>query len=74
MQTQLLKSLILQVLSYSVACVSVSAFSAGIVSADEAEEHMNKLRTLTEQNQQVSSHCVYLIRYLCIHVFLFSIL
>ncbi|CAI9543084.1 unnamed protein product [Staurois parvus] len=41
-----------EVLSYSVACVSVSAFSAGIVSADEAEEHLNKLRTLTEQNQQ----------------------
>ncbi|XP_073492413.1 focadhesin [Aquarana catesbeiana] len=41
-----------EVLSYSVACVSVSAFSAGIVGADEAEEHMNKLRTLTEQNQQ----------------------
>nr|DBA28163.1 TPA: hypothetical protein GDO54_008565 [Pyxicephalus adspersus] len=41
-----------EVLSYSVACVSVSAFSAGIVGADEAEQHMNKLRTLTEQNQQ----------------------
>ncbi|KAM5191688.1 focadhesin [Mantella aurantiaca] len=41
-----------EVLSYSVACASVSAFGAGIVGADEAEEHMNKLRTLTEQNQQ----------------------
>ncbi|XP_018420967.1 PREDICTED: focadhesin [Nanorana parkeri] len=41
-----------EVLSYSVACVSVSAFSAGVVGADEAEEHMNKLRILTEQNQQ----------------------
>ncbi|XP_063770232.1 focadhesin isoform X2 [Pseudophryne corroboree] len=41
-----------EVLSYSVACVSVSAFSAGILGAKEAEEHMNKLRILTEQNQQ----------------------
>ncbi|KAM4051519.1 focadhesin isoform 1-T2 [Anomaloglossus baeobatrachus] len=41
-----------EVLSYVVAGVSVSAFSAGILSAEEAEQHMNKLRTLTEQNQQ----------------------
>lgn len=53
-------------LSYSVACVSVSAFSAGIVGADEAEEHMNKLRILTEQNQQVSLHPVYLNIYICV--------
>ncbi|CAH2293916.1 focadhesin isoform X1 [Pelobates cultripes] len=41
-----------EVLSYSVACVTVSAFSASIINAEEAEEHMNKLRVLTEQNQQ----------------------
>ncbi|XP_069622083.1 focadhesin isoform X2 [Ranitomeya imitator] len=41
-----------EVLSYVVAGVSVSAFSAGILGAEEAEQHMNKLRTLTEQNQQ----------------------
>ncbi|XP_068090504.1 focadhesin [Hyperolius riggenbachi] len=41
-----------EVLSYSVACVSVSAFSAGILAAEYAEEYMNKLRMLTEQNQQ----------------------
>ncbi|XP_072373033.1 focadhesin isoform X2 [Scyliorhinus torazame] len=41
-----------EVLAYSVACVSVSAFSAGIIPADEAEEIMNKLRTLAEQSQQ----------------------
>ncbi|XP_075682044.1 focadhesin isoform X2 [Rhinoderma darwinii] len=41
-----------EVLSYIVAGVSVSAFSAGILGAEEAEQHMNKLRTLTEQNQQ----------------------
>ncbi|MEE6510600.1 hypothetical protein FKM82_030580 [Ascaphus truei] len=41
-----------EVLSYSVACVTVSAFSAGILGAEEAEENMNKLRMLTEQNQQ----------------------
>uniref|UniRef100_A0A6I8R488 Focadhesin n=1 Tax=Xenopus tropicalis TaxID=8364 RepID=A0A6I8R488_XENTR len=39
-------------LSYSLACGTVSAFSAGILSAEEAEEHMNKLRLMTEQNQQ----------------------
>ncbi|XP_053558634.1 LOW QUALITY PROTEIN: focadhesin [Bombina bombina] len=43
-----------EVLAYSVACGTVSAFSAGIINAEEAEEHMNKLRTLTEQNQQTS--------------------
>uniref|UniRef100_UPI00398F1918 focadhesin n=1 Tax=Pristiophorus japonicus TaxID=55135 RepID=UPI00398F1918 len=41
-----------EVLAYSVACVSVSAFNAGIIQANEAEEIMSKLRTLTEQSQQ----------------------
>ncbi|KAG8595358.1 hypothetical protein GDO81_001504 [Engystomops pustulosus] len=41
-----------EVLSYVVAGVSVSAFSAGILGAEDAEQHMNKLRILTEQNQQ----------------------
>ncbi|KAG8455075.1 hypothetical protein GDO86_001338 [Hymenochirus boettgeri] len=41
-----------EVLSYAVACVTVSAFSAEIIGPEEAEEHMNKLRTLAEQNQQ----------------------
>lgn len=44
-----------QVLAYSVACVSVSAFSGGIIDAAKAEEVMNTLRTLTEESQQVSS-------------------
>ncbi|XP_040273158.1 focadhesin [Bufo bufo] len=43
-----------EVLSYAVAGVSVSAFSAGILGAEEAELHMNKLKTLTEQNQQTA--------------------
>ncbi|XP_041419597.1 focadhesin isoform X2 [Xenopus laevis] len=43
-----------EVLSYSLACVTISAFSAGILGAEEAEEHMNKLRMMTEQNQQTS--------------------
>nr|XP_033775395.1 focadhesin isoform X2 [Geotrypetes seraphini] len=41
-----------EVLSYCVACVSISAFNAGIIEAEEAEEIMCKLRTLTEHNQQ----------------------
>ncbi|XP_051875127.1 focadhesin isoform X2 [Pristis pectinata] len=41
-----------EVLAYSVACVCISAFSAGIIQPNEAEEIMNKLRTLTEQSQQ----------------------
>uniref|UniRef100_A0A671LWT3 Focadhesin-like n=1 Tax=Sinocyclocheilus anshuiensis TaxID=1608454 RepID=A0A671LWT3_9TELE len=46
-------SLMLQeVLAYSVACVAVSAFSAGIIEASKAEESMNTLRTLTEESQQ----------------------
>uniref|UniRef100_A0A673I2X3 Uncharacterized protein n=1 Tax=Sinocyclocheilus rhinocerous TaxID=307959 RepID=A0A673I2X3_9TELE len=41
-----------EVLAYSVACVGVSAFSAGIIEASKAEESMNTLRTLTEESQQ----------------------
>ncbi|MGH0166609.1 UNVERIFIED_CONTAM: hypothetical protein FKN15_051349 [Acipenser sinensis] len=41
-----------QVLAYSVACVSVSAFSVGIIEANKAEEVMKKLRAMTEQSQQ----------------------
>ncbi|XP_062480048.1 focadhesin [Pezoporus occidentalis] len=41
-----------EVLAYSVACSCVSAFSVGIIEAHEAEEAMNKLRTLVENNQQ----------------------
>ncbi|XP_064410837.1 focadhesin isoform X2 [Latimeria chalumnae] len=41
-----------EILAYSVACVSISAFSVGIIQANEAEEIINKLRALTEQNQQ----------------------
>uniref|UniRef100_A0A663N2P6 Focadhesin n=1 Tax=Athene cunicularia TaxID=194338 RepID=A0A663N2P6_ATHCN len=44
-----------EVLAYSVACSSVSSFSAGIIEAAEAEEAMNKLRTLVENNQQTHS-------------------
>ncbi|KAM6034685.1 focadhesin isoform 2-T3 [Chlamydotis macqueenii] len=41
-----------EVLAYSVACSCVSAFSVGIIEAAEAEDAMNKLRTLVENNQQ----------------------
>uniref|UniRef100_A0A1A7WHK4 Focadhesin n=1 Tax=Iconisemion striatum TaxID=60296 RepID=A0A1A7WHK4_9TELE len=41
-----------EVLSYSVVCVSVSAFSGGLIDAAKAEEVMNTLRTLTEESQQ----------------------
>ncbi|KAF7207334.1 focadhesin [Nothobranchius furzeri] len=41
-----------EVLSYSVACVSVSAFSGGLIDAAKAEEVMSTLRTLTEESQQ----------------------
>ncbi|KAF4111436.1 focadhesin [Onychostoma macrolepis] len=41
-----------EVLAYSVACVGVSAFNAGIIEASKAEESMNTLRTLTEESQQ----------------------
>ncbi|XP_072716014.1 focadhesin [Ciconia boyciana] len=44
-----------EVLAYSVACSCVSAFSVGIIEAPEAEETMNKLRTLVENNQQTHS-------------------
>ncbi|XP_033367267.1 focadhesin isoform X3 [Parus major] len=44
-----------EVLAYSVACSSVSAFSVGIIEAAEAEKAMNKLRTLAEDNQQTYS-------------------
>ncbi|XP_076145672.1 focadhesin [Alosa pseudoharengus] len=41
-----------EVLAYSVACVCVSGFSSGQVSADKAEEIMNTLRSMTEESQQ----------------------
>ncbi|KAM4714416.1 focadhesin isoform 2-T3 [Anableps anableps] len=41
-----------EVLSYSVACVSVSAFSGGLIDAAKAGEVLNALRTLTEESQQ----------------------
>ncbi|XP_063756490.1 focadhesin [Eleginops maclovinus] len=41
-----------EVLAYSVGCVCVSAFSAGIIDAAKAEEVMTSLRTLTEESQQ----------------------
>lgn len=41
-----------EVLAYSVACVSVSAFSAGLIDAAKAEEVMNTLRAMTEESQQ----------------------
>uniref|UniRef100_A0A8C3JER1 Focadhesin n=1 Tax=Calidris pygmaea TaxID=425635 RepID=A0A8C3JER1_9CHAR len=44
-----------EVLAYSVACSCVSAFSVGIIEAAEAEEAMNKLRALVENNQQTHS-------------------
>lgn len=42
-----------QVLAYTLSCVCTSAFSAGIIEAVEAEDIMNKLRLLVENNQQV---------------------
>uniref|UniRef100_A0A8C4SN13 Focadhesin n=1 Tax=Erpetoichthys calabaricus TaxID=27687 RepID=A0A8C4SN13_ERPCA len=41
-----------EVLAYSVACVTVSAFNASILDGEKAEEVMNQLRAMTEQNQQ----------------------
>ncbi|XP_062371903.1 focadhesin [Sardina pilchardus] len=41
-----------EVLAYSVACVCVSGFSSGQVSAEKAEEIMNTLRSMTEESQQ----------------------
>uniref|UniRef100_F7BM63 Focadhesin n=1 Tax=Monodelphis domestica TaxID=13616 RepID=F7BM63_MONDO len=43
-----------EVLAYSLSCVCTSAFGAGIIEAMEAEDIMNKLRTLVENNQQNS--------------------
>ncbi|XP_045145044.1 focadhesin isoform X2 [Echinops telfairi] len=43
-----------EVLAYTVSCVCASAFSAGIIEAAEAEDIMNKLRLLAENNQQTS--------------------
>ncbi|XP_060093204.1 focadhesin [Heteronotia binoei] len=43
-----------EILAYSVACVCVSAFSAGIIEGAEAEEIMDKLQKLAETNQQTS--------------------
>nr|KAF6484501.1 focadhesin [Rousettus aegyptiacus] len=43
-----------EVLGYTVSCVCTSAFSAGIIEAAEAEDIMNKLRLLVENNQQTS--------------------
>lgn len=43
-----------EVLAYSLSCVCISAFSAGIIEAAEAEDIMNKLRLLVENNQQTS--------------------
>lgn len=53
-----LNNFLFQVLAYSVACSFVSAFSVGIIEAAEAEEAMNKLRTLVENNQQVIMCCL----------------
>uniref|UniRef100_A0A674K0Q7 Focadhesin n=1 Tax=Terrapene triunguis TaxID=2587831 RepID=A0A674K0Q7_9SAUR len=43
-----------EILAYSIACSCISAFSMKIIEAVEAEEIMNKLRTLAENNQQTS--------------------
>ena len=43
----------MQVLTYSVASVGVSAFSSGVIDASKAEEVMNILRSMTEESQQV---------------------
>ncbi|XP_046323277.1 focadhesin isoform X1 [Marmota monax] len=43
-----------EVLAYTLSCVCTSAFSAGIIEATEAEDTMNKLRLLVENNQQTS--------------------
>ena len=45
-----------QVLAYTLSCVCTSAFSAGIIESVEAEDIMNKLRLLVENNQQVGMH------------------
>ncbi|XP_032490544.1 focadhesin isoform X2 [Phocoena sinus] len=43
-----------EVLAYTLSCVCTSAFSTGIIEALEAEDIMNKLRLLVENNQQTS--------------------
>ncbi|XP_060055620.1 focadhesin isoform X3 [Erinaceus europaeus] len=43
-----------EVLAYTLSCVCTSAFSSGIVEAAEAEDIMNKLQLLVENNQQTS--------------------
>ncbi|KAM5300199.1 focadhesin isoform 2-T2 [Ctenodactylus gundi] len=43
-----------EVLAYTLSCVCASAFSAGIIEASEAEDTMEKLRLLVENNQQTS--------------------
>ncbi|KAB0368881.1 hypothetical protein FD755_019915, partial [Muntiacus reevesi] len=43
-----------EVLAYTLSCVCTSAFSAGIIEAVEAEDIMNKLRLLVDNNQQTS--------------------
>ncbi|OBS71131.1 hypothetical protein A6R68_00328, partial [Neotoma lepida] len=43
------------VLAYTLSCVCTSAFSAGIIEAVEAEDIMNKLQLLVENNQQGAS-------------------
>ncbi|XP_063107952.1 focadhesin isoform X2 [Cavia porcellus] len=43
-----------EVLAYTLSCVCTSAFSAGIIEAAEAEDIMDKLRMLVENNQQTS--------------------
>ncbi|XP_056883084.1 focadhesin [Takifugu flavidus] len=46
--------MIQEVLAYSVACVTVSAFSRGLLDASKAAEVMNTLRNLTEESQQTT--------------------
>lgn len=43
-----------EVLAYTLSCVCTSAFSAGIIDAEEAEEIMNKLQLLVQNSQQTS--------------------
>lgn len=43
-----------QVLAYSVASVTILAFSRGLIDAVKAEEVMDALHRLTEESQQVS--------------------
>uniref|UniRef100_A0A8C5EA82 DUF3730 domain-containing protein n=1 Tax=Gouania willdenowi TaxID=441366 RepID=A0A8C5EA82_GOUWI len=44
--------LLQEVSAYFLACLGLSAFSAGFIDAAKAEEIMNSLRTLTEESQQ----------------------